>query len=103
MYIFTIHCSRIFVSTIHRKCLNAVRERIEKIAETAYATNGVSHPIHQVLTLQGNEINRNIEGAVLDVRYGGRPENSSKALEPKKEEWLQSCDKVSLLLIHLGS
>ncbi len=62
------------------------------LSTTAQMVQG--HPLNQVLSPQDNEINRNIEGAVQDLRYDGRPENSSKALEPKKEEWLQYCDKV---------
>ncbi len=78
-------------------CLNAARERREKVAVMVYATNGACKPLHQVLTPQDNEINRNIEeGVVLDLRYNVRPENSSKALELKKEEWLWHCSRSSL-------
>ena len=76
---------------MYHKRLNAARERREKAAAIASARSGV---LNQVLSPQDNEINRNIEGAVLDLRNEGRLENSSKALEPKKEEWLQYCDNV---------
>ena len=68
--------------TMHHKHLNSARERREKAAATAYATIGV---VNQVLSSQDNEINRNIEGAVLDLRNEGRPEYSSMALKPKKK------------------
>ena len=70
---------------MYYKYLNAARERREKAAATAYATSGV---LNQVLSPQDNKINRNIEGAVLDLRNERRPENSSKVLKPKKGEWL---------------
>ena len=81
----SIHC------TMYCKRLNAARERREKAAATAYATSGV---LNQALSPKDNEINWNIEGTVLELRNTGRPENSSKALEPKKEEWLQYCNNI---------
>ena len=49
---------------------------------------------NNALTPHNNKINKNVENVVQDLNYHGRPENSSKALELKKEEWLQYCDKI---------
>ena len=77
---------------MYHKRLHAAKECRQQAAVGAFGTNSTLHNI--ALTPNDNEINKNLESAVQDLNYHGRPENSSKALEPKKEEWLQYCDKI---------
>ena len=41
-----------------------------------------------------NELDVTLQQAIMHIDQGDRPVNTAKAMDPKKEEWMQFCDHV---------
>jgi len=66
----------------------------KRSAAAAASFNTETSSLTDLLTPRDAELTRVLTSVVGDIADNDRPTNSQKAMDPKKEEWMQFCDAL---------
>ena len=78
-----------------RKRLLEAQQKRAAAAAASFTTTGLSpSSLVDVLTPRDAELTQVLASVVQEIADNDRPTNSQKAMDPKKEEWMQFCDAL---------
>ena len=78
-----------------RQCLVEAQKKRAAAAVASFTTTGKSSSsLIDVLTPRDAELTQVLASVVQEIADHDRPTNSQKAMDPKKEEWMQFCNAL---------